>query len=69
MAISFGEPDGFTKFHLFLSKNRGGVNTGGGAIFPRDLSLTAAGGAVYDQGWGKGDTWVVLMVQGCESPG
>jgi hypothetical protein len=26
---SFGETAIFTKFHLFLSKKRGGVNTGG----------------------------------------
>ena len=52
MVISFGEPGGFTKFHLFLSKKRGGVNTGGEAISPRDRSLTAAAGAVYDQGGG-----------------
>ena len=48
MLISFGETGGFTKFYLFLSKKRGGVNTCGGAIFPRDRSLTAAGAAVYD---------------------
>ena len=52
MVISFGETGGFTKFYLFLSKKRGGVNTCGGAISPRDRSLTAAGGAVYDQGGG-----------------
>jgi hypothetical protein len=27
--ISFGETGSFTKFHLFLSKKIGGVNTGG----------------------------------------
>jgi hypothetical protein len=52
LLISLGETGGFTKFHLFLSKKRGGVNTAGGAIFPRDRSLTAAAGAVYDQGGG-----------------
>ena len=51
--ISFGKTGSFSKFPLFLSKKRGGVNTAArqaGRIYPRSRALTATAGAVYDQG-------------------